>query len=49
MILWNGRHGADSAVVPSGLIVSALSPEVSVGYFKTLNRNDLAFDVLVIQ
>jgi hypothetical protein len=49
MTLWNGHHGVDSAVVPSELIVSPLSPELSVVYFKKLNLNDLAFDVLVIQ
>jgi hypothetical protein len=47
MILWNGRHGVDSAVVPFELVVSKLSFEVSVSYFPAFNRSVLAFDVPV--
>jgi hypothetical protein len=47
MTLWNGRHGADSAVVPFEPVFRALSLEVSVSDFTTFSRSDLAFDVLV--
>ena len=47
MILWNGRHGANSAVVPSELALRVLSLAASVSDFPTLNRSVLAFDMLV--
>jgi hypothetical protein len=47
MTLWNGSHGADSAVVPSELVFRAVSLEVSVSDFTTFTRSDLAIDVLV--
>ena len=45
MTLWNGHHGADSAVVPSGLVFRALSPEVSVSDFTELYRSELAYNM----
>jgi hypothetical protein len=47
MILWNGRHGADSAVVPCEMVLRAVSLAVSVSGFTKVYRSDLAFDVLV--
>jgi len=47
MTLWNGRHGAGSVVVPFEMVLRALSLAVSVSSLTTLNRNVMAFDVLV--